>query len=322
MKLRPGLNILIPAEPGGRVRVDYRSASGAARLLIGREPEEAAALLGQVFAICPAAQQFAARLAMAAALNQRVEPETYAMGWRAVRLEALREHALRILLGWAAVLGEAPDRAAAAEINQRSRAGQVTGLRTIIADKVMGQDAADWLGWTSRDALTGWARAGESVAARMIARMLAHPGPAIAPPVAPETLLARHHGHPLFEWEGLTGPAAHQVARLIDLAMLADAFDGRGPGIAEPWSKHEEAGAGHAAMPCSRGLLTHHVRIADGRIVAYAILSPTDAAFGSGGYGLEWLERIAVRDPDKREAAARDILLALDPCVEHRVERA
>lgn len=322
MKLRPGLHILIPAEPGGRVRVDYRSASGAARLLIGREPEEAAALLGQVFAICPAAQQFAARLAMAAAQNRRVEPETYEAGWRAVKLEALREHALRILLGWAAVLGEAPDRAAAAEINQRSRAGQVTGLRTIIADKVMGQDAADWLGWTSRDALTGWARAGESVAARMIARMLAHPGPVIAGPVAPETLLARHHGLPLFEWEGLRGAAAHQVARLIDLAMLADGFDGRGPGIAEPWSRSEDAGVGHAAMPCSRGLLTHHVRIVDGRIVAYTILSPTDAAFGCSGYGLDWLEQIAVRDPDKREAEARDILLALDPCVEHRVERA
>jgi len=288
--------------------------------LIGREPDAAPALLGQIFAICPAAQQFAARLAIAAATRTRTPREAFADGWRAVRFETMREHALRILLGWSAMLGEAPDREVAAAINLRTRAGQAKGLRALIAEQVLGQDAAAPLGWITRDALEHWAGGRASVAARMIDRLLGEQPVPGTDRIAPETLLARHHGHPLFEWEGLSGPVAHHVARLIDLAMLADELDGRGPGIADPWSTGGAQGVGRAAVPCSRGMLNHRVELADGRIAAYEIISPTDAAFGCGGYGLDWLEGMAARDPEAREAAARAIVLALDPCVEHRIE--
>lgn len=78
-------------------------------------------------------------------------------------------------------------------------------------------------------------------------------------------------------------------------------------------------GVGLGLVEAARGQLVHRVEIADGRIVRYQILAPTEWNFHPRGSLAEGLR--GASDGPQGEQLARLLAAALDPCVSCRVER-
>lgn len=310
MNRQPGLAVRLHED---RCTTDYRSPSTIARLLVGRPVGDAPAMLSTLFAICPSAQRLACEVALGAAQGESMDAEAMEKALRAVRLESIREHGLRILLAWPATMGEEPDRDSAAKLNCWSRGGGAHRLRGLLAASVFGGSVTTWLRMAEPAEVAEWADSGVTAAARFLARACHAAGPL----VPPQSLLARHRDLPLFAGERWRGLAAHHLARLVDLALLVENIDAVSTACPLPLAETgAEAGMGGARVASSRGELRHRVCVEKGRITAYEIISPTDIAFGMGGYGRDWVGQAAPRG----RAAVRAVLDGLDPCVDSRVE--
>lgn len=307
-----GMPALVVRLSGGAPAVDYCGTGQVARLLVGRGVDEVEPLLGRVFTICPAAQQLAARLALAAASGEEARADEVAPLLDRARAEALREHALRILLGWTAALGDLPDRGLAAEVNRQTRTGSFDGAAEQVALAVFGGSAASWL---ADEGLAEWASRGNTAAARFMAGALADHGIPQAPASPAGTLVERHAAHRALAGLAPGSVAAFHAARLADLARLVSRDD-----CEVPRAQSTGPGAAQVTVDCSRGALTHRACVAQGRASGYEIVSPTDAAFTSSGFGRRWLDEVAAVPAGEREGAVRAIVAALDPCTDWRVE--
>lgn len=295
-------------EPG----IDYCGTGRVARVLVGRDVGEVVPVLGRMFAICPAAQQLAARLALAAAEGEMDgSGEIVALAGRA-RGESLREHGLRVLLGWSAALGETPDRELAARVNLETRGDALDEVAERIGQWVFGGPTEQWL---VDENLARWAARGETLAARFVARALAEDMVPQAPAMPSGTLVERHAAHRALAGLAPGSLATFHAARLADLARLV-----AGGGREMPAAQLTGPGAAQVTVDCSRGALSHRVRVTQGRVSGYEIVSPTDAAFADEGFGRRWLDAVATLPADGREGAVHAILAALDPCTETRVE--
>lgn len=67
-------------------------------------------------------------------------------------------------------------------------------------------------------------------------------------------------------------------------------------------------------------MLTHAVRVADGRVTDYRVLAPTDAFFrdAAGLSGL--LAGVAAATRDAARRRLEQAVLALDPCLPYQLE--
>jgi len=138
--------------------------------------------------------------------------------------------------------------------------------------------------------------------------------------------LARMHAHPFVAAiHARCGNAvpARLAARLVELAVLVDdlasgALDDR----AATWSDAFALGPGEglAAVQTARGLLLHHVVVADGRVAGYRIVAPTEWNFHPRGALVAGLATLAANDEARLVRDARLAVQALDPCVGCRVE--
>lgn len=166
----------------------------ACRVLEGRTPAEAVALLPRLFAICGTAQTHAALAACETALGFEVSPTQHAARALLLAAETAREHAWRALVDWPAWSGEPPAaeaiktlRAALAAVEphlypegDRARLGggrlrpDVTALghaiatvEAVIRDPVLGTP------WPAdAEAFDSWCRAGATPPARALAFVL------------------------------------------------------------------------------------------------------------------------------------------------------
>ncbi|MEW5998585.1 MAG: hypothetical protein AB1729_07310 [Pseudomonadota bacterium] len=298
--------------------LDYRSVSGVARLMVGRTPAEVPDLLGSLFAVCPAAQRFAGRLVTAAAGGTSVQQDERRLMQRAAMLETVREHVLRIVIGWARALGSEPEHAVAAELNCRLRSGWGGDVESLIEATVFGIEPGRWLALDATG-IECWARRGETIAATMIARELVRDDLPSLPASAPGSLLERFaSAGQLVVGAGGWVAAAH-LARLTDLAQLMRALGGRRLRAGDVRIRRAP-GRASVRVACSRGMLVHTVRMAGGQVAAYTIESPTDRSFALGGAAQRSLDKIAAMPRSTREATARAMMEALDPCVEYRIE--
>lgn len=315
---QPALCVSIPGGKAASPIVEYRSASAVARILIGRKPAEITGLLGQIFSICPASQRWAAELAISAALGHFASDTRLDDCAALARAEIGREHSLRILLGWGALLGEEIDRKRAAQINSASRHGSIETVAAIIDEAIFGGDARGWLALARGSGVADWARQGQTLAGRFIARSLGSTDLPAPPQPSPQSLLSRHAGHRAIKMltEDDHWTAAYHVSRLLDLAQLVAGYDLTF--VSRSFANSD--GKGEALVPCSRGTLHHCVTLESGRVAAYDITSPTDLSFAHNGDGTAWLASTATLAASSRKAAAQEILGAIDPCVEYRVE--
>ena len=75
-------------------------------------------------------------------------------------------------------------------------------------------------------------------------------------------------------------------------------------------------------MQTARGLLLHRARLAQGVVVDYAVVAPTEWNFAADGALVRALIHRAVASESQARADTRLMVQALDPCVACKVELA
>lgn len=240
-------------------------------------------------------------------------------------------------------------------------ADRLEALPVWLAHKWLGHTPADWLQRHDADP-TGWATRWVEQTVRFgtpgalvrllhqigpAARTLATPGRSLRPAASDWALLGQAMAddpafcaHP--HWHGQpadTGPWSRRadvdastppldgtvwlrlVARLVEVLRLgasdgADRLDHGACALGR--------GAGLAWCETARGLLVHRVQLdADGqRVQAWQVLAPTEWNFHPAGTLAHALAALRDTDPAQRDAAARLLAVAFDPCVEFEVRHA
>ncbi len=311
----------------GRARIVSGRRSDLARLMIGREADEAMALLPRLFALCGEAHRAAASLALFGRAS--------AAQMRLVAAESAREHLLRIVLGWR-VGDEAPLPAGAImALVETARRGEdaAAALAEYLRQHVLGCAPEAFL---AAEGLADWLEASDTFPARFLRLVLAGGRAglgAVSPAFLPELTrtellarldvpgfaarpewdgaretgpLARRHDHPLVAGvvaEHGAGLLARLVARLVELAGLVEAIGS---------ACDVQAAPGLGALETARGRLIHAARTEKGRVAAYTILAPTEWNFHPEGVAARALAGLA-----EEEAAL--LIEAVDPCVEYEL---
>jgi hypothetical protein len=172
--------------------VDVRSTRpfAAARLLAGKTPAAAAALVPALFAICGGAQGAAAAAALTAAGARDIAVAPAEIE-REVALEAVQEHFWRLLIDWPRAMGEEPDALPVAAARRRiatlldppegrAVAREAAALRALgaelaqqAAQSIYGIAPALWLSGRGIESLQTWVSREATVCARLLGRMLA-----------------------------------------------------------------------------------------------------------------------------------------------------
>jgi len=125
--------------------VEVRNARPlAAALLVGKAPEEAALLAGNVFSLCGVAQRHAVRAACAVARGEGFNYDEATE--RALAIESIQLHLWRVLLDWPTLFGLAPVRERfgqlhrqLAQVSDRAAAFEVGGqVLNLVADQLLG----------------------------------------------------------------------------------------------------------------------------------------------------------------------------------------
>lgn len=110
-------------------------------------------------------------------------------------------------------------------------------------------------------------------------------------------------------------PLMRLLARVMDLVAMAREVD-------QPRldSASAEAGVGEAVVRTARGLLMHHVRLAEARVAEYVIVAPTEWNFHPEGAFTQGLKGLLEQDKTRLLQLAHIEVLSLDPCVAYEVE--
>lgn len=295
----------------------YAPMPDAERVLLGRVPEEAAALIPRLYNVGAAAQGAAAAAALGLSGGSG----------DAIRAEIAREHGLFLFHHLPMALGEARDNEGLALLQTKDAPARVTS-------HLFGPQAPDVLslGDLSPSELDALLARGETATARSLARVAAlDPAWAraelpdltlveaeatladeTAAPARDATLLARVRDMPLLAaLVAGDGPSlfARLLARVLDLSACL------GPSAPKALSGARPHGIGFAQA--ARGMLVHRAHVAEGRVVSYKMLAPSRWTLTPGGL----LERMLDAIPARAEAGliARLSLLAVNPCVAVRL---
>jgi hypothetical protein len=318
---------------GGAIeRVELRShRPDTSRLLPGRTPAEALALLGRLYAVCGQAQRAAAELALGAALARPPSVARREELLRECAREAVQEHLWRVLVDWPKKLGLAPAQDRFAYWYRRcagADAAWPADLRTELAGSWLAcpVDAID--AWHQLGAYEAWcARTEPALAPLFRALRAAAPEQSGAAPSADETgPVVQHAEHPWIA--ALLASArpleARVAARLVGLVALAGNLAHCGDPDAETEFDADSpaAGRGRAVVTTARGVLVHDVRTDGERIASYSIHTPTDCNFAAHGAYVAHVQGRAARSAEEAVRVADLWALALDPCVPYAVSLA
>jgi hypothetical protein len=302
------------------------------RLLDGLQPDGVLALLGRLYAVCGHAQCACAELALGAAAGAAVDAAQRERHARAVAGEAVIEHLWRLLLDWPKALGIPPQKAEFARWYGRIRAEAACWPAELQATLEL-----DWLGapldglaaFADLAADARWRQTSHAPLATLFRRLGAEPAAAALEPGATlaaesECALAACAEHPWLT--ALAGDGrwleAHVAARLVALAVLLSALVSGAAAPVEMDAESTEPGRGIALVATARGMLEHEVTLTGGRVVHYAIKTPTDSNFAPDGPFAARLRGQAAASPAAAERAAALWALAFDPCVAYAVSAA
>ena len=329
-------------------------------LLRGRAPAEAPGLLSLALSLCGRSQAVVCAAACEAAGATRQQQAVSEHRSRELAAETVQEHAWRLTLDWPRLAGEPEDMELLGRMRALARSAPASdaawgaardALLSLVSSRLLGERADGWLESRSASDWLAWADHGHTSLARTIGRLARMPGgmpskipflarpasatvigsiaePALADPSfarfpvlagsAQETgPLARLSGHHAIDQLARTHVTAARVfARLAE--MIAVLTGEASPG--EVASASLGAGRGVAWAEMARGLLTHVVEIADGRIARYAIVAPTEWNFHPAGALPAALEGAVAADDEQARRLLEATASALDPCVALRVE--
>lgn len=307
-----------------------------------------------LFGVCGRAQSAAAVAAIAAAGGQEVAQ--IAQLQRAVACEAMQEHLWRLLLDWPNLLELVPLEADFVRWHGRLRDlaagnGDMAALSEEIASAWLGLPLRQWLALPDTGALQDWWRESSAPAARLFASLDALEAglpAADAVPLLPSWAAgqwlqagagewnAEFAARP--QWQG--GPAetgalachaqsplladvrrhrqhallARVLARAYDMLVMASGDYGCLDSVAV------SDGSGLAVAHTARGALLHRVSLEAGKVQDYVIVAPTEWNFHPQGALATALLGTPAQVAEEVEQRVRRWVLALDPCVEYKVE--
>lgn len=316
----------------------------AARLLRGRGPDEALAMVPLLFSLCRQGQTLAARLALTEARGLEADPQR---GTAALVAEAAREHLGRLLLDWPELLGREPEQALWAPWHRRLARVTMTDdwaetgpeFVRFCEQRLLDRDAAEWLAGPDRGRL-GAASPWNALLTELALDTAPSPPTPILPPGLGAQACYEGLGAALTDdfarrptWRGEaaeTGAyarwrcfrpdgggseiAGRARARLAELAFLVLEVSGRVAARPRCSAFSPAPGLGFAVVETARGLLIHSVRLALGRIAEYRIVAPTEWNFHPAGAFRDGLLGLAAGDMGTVRRRAWRLALALDPC--------
>ena len=324
----------------------------ADRLLAGRDPDQAVALVPQLYSICGRSQQVAAELALAAARGAPAAAD--AAQARRIEAEMAQEYLWRALIDWPRAAGVAVGAATLSAARSALARDDREALRLIVERDVLGAEAPQWRELVRLADFEDWIARGATAAARFLGQVR-RDGPrhgASDVPLLPRfdddaagRIVAALDAQPDFErlptLDGRpaeTGAIARQARQPL-VAALADAFGrstlvrfaarlselariacGDPPVAPLAGSLPLGAGRGLGWVETARGLLLHAIELAGQRIRRYRIVAPTEWNFHPQGA----LAAATVGVLDAGGAGLRQrtewLLQSLDPCVAYRLE--
>lgn len=325
----------------------------ASRVLENRNVCEARRLVGQLFSMCRVAQSIAADEAIRQAQGRPTCRDAVAR--QELALETAKEHLWRILVDWAAHLGEEPK----LDELRLSRLQNVTSadmLEVVLSELVFGMNSEDWLAMDSVDAIVAWAERTPTVAARMIRSLHQRNWCAVGScrvPFLPDT--------PARDWQSrLSSPSAdafierpvwnkrprettplsrnqdaapvraaqemygrgllaRQVALLAELANTPSLFAARSDDDAVK-AEPLPGSTGISQVDAARGRLVHRVVLKGDRVSRWQIIAPTEWNFHPSGVLAKSLAVIPNGDSSEMTEQANLLVRAVDPCVDFKVE--
>ncbi len=256
------------------------------RVLIGRSPAEAVALVPLLFSLCGRAQAVAAAMACERAVGASERPAIASARALLVAAETVQEHAWRILLDWPSAVDEPGDLARLAAAHRHidglfRKLGGALEFSPPLAD----QDVSE--SWEERR--------------RELCRLLGDSGPSSPDPWIGDAAAV----------DAWIAEAASPAARVLSGVRAAgDAFRARTAPLMPPTPPEG------LVIDLARGLLIHRVRLDDDRKVGrYDIVAPTEWNLHPRGALATEFPGLAATD--ERLLRRRVSLLAhsLDPCV-------
>ena len=288
----------------GNLDVDLRRPE-VTQIFHGQAPEAVVKTVPCLYTICAHAQKAAAQAALAVAADDE-RPATDDAGlW----VELLHENLWRLLLDWPPALGLPPAKEAFI-------AWRATRFGGNCADETKGLLV---------NTLSGLA---EKCLAKLVDRI-----PEEAPLGCDRQVHATATPPPLTPGEWLAGwreGGAAQPAPIAPTSIRA-AYHGRvaeveraaaalAAGAPYPIAVAGGNGWGVAQMATARGVLTHAVQLAAGKVVNYQVWAPTDAFFADAVALSGLLAGRRFASPDEARRALDQAILALDPCVPYALE--
>ncbi|MDW8323612.1 MAG: nickel-dependent hydrogenase large subunit [Burkholderiales bacterium] len=358
MEGRIGIGLGPTVEGRRWVRLTNERPLAVQGLLTGCTAQEAVARVGLLFSLCRQAQRAACAAALQAAAGRSERSDPGGPVRRQLLTELAREH-LRLLLG--APAGRMASGAAQAlrPLAAEGAVDLWRALRDVLSGLVLGEPPQIWLARDAQGWLD-WCRQRHTAPARLLDHLLDivppdHPHTGLLPNLAswrrehaaaiavrcladarfcrqPEWAGAPAETGALARWLGEArlqnwldrfgrGPAVRVLARLLELASLAEWLAGEGPPLVRAWTLDE--GTGVAAAETARGLLLHVVRLRAGRVRDYRIIAPTEWNFHPRGVLWEQLLNLPWPvPPDRLHAQTQALVAGLDPCVDWYIESA
>lgn len=190
MAIEGELVVRVDWEAGHVKRAEARSQRPrvAGKILPGRSPDEAVALVSTLFAICGRSQGVAAAAATDAARSREPSAMLDAARDRRITAETAHEHFWRVLVDWPRLASREPETVAMGvvrkalapwlEAREGEPAAPVADVARVAKQSVFGRDAGAWLAIATLDELEAWWRAGETPVARVVDDLM-RAGPAL-----------------------------------------------------------------------------------------------------------------------------------------------
>jgi uptake hydrogenase large subunit len=288
----------------GNLDVDLRRPA-VTQIFHGRAPETVVRTVPCLYAICAHAQKAAAQAALAVAADDERPAADDAALW----VELLHENLWRLLLDWPPALGLPPEKEAFI-------AWRATRFGGNCADETKGLLANAFSGLAEKCLVKLVDRAGEETPRGGDTQLHAT---GVPPPLNPGEWLA-----------GWREAGAAQPAPIVP-SSIRTAYQGRvaeveraaaalAAGAPYPIAVAGGDGWGVAQTATARGVLTHAVQLAAGKVARYRVWAPTDAFFADAVALSGLLAGRQFASPDEARQALDQAILALDPCVPYVLE--
>jgi hypothetical protein len=327
-----------PIPAAGHVRIDLAYAAGGvrdvavalrrpdtSRVLFGMTAEQAVAAIARLYSVCGCAQQVAAQRALESARGMAASTAEEARREERVLRECAQEHLWRLLLDWPRQLGLAPAERTfvtwyrwLAERSVDRDAFDAAAAR-FVHEELLGISGGSWR-TLADDGFERWLATGRGLMPALLAR-LASQQPAV-PDAAETSALVRQQNHPALQWalrrygwttfSRVLARAAELVDYLTQIKSVEPALSKNGPRAVT----QVPPCPGRGSVESARGRLEHEVRLdADGRVLSYSVVAPTDVNFRADGPCARALWQVRAASLEDAVTQANRIVLAFDPCV-------